>query len=112
MYRVQWRYAGSLYLAGGILSLVFAEGDTVQLDDEVAEAVNRDSPGVLKRQMKEAPQNRMMTAEDTESRQLPEPEASPAAVRLAAEHGLDLSDIEGTGKGGKILKSDVEASLA
>jgi pyruvate/2-oxoglutarate dehydrogenase complex dihydrolipoamide acyltransferase (E2) component len=62
--------------------------------------------------MKKAPQHRMMTAEDAESRQLPEPEASPAAVRLAAEHGLDLSEIEGTGKGGKVLKSDVEAKIA
>lgn len=41
-YTVQWDYESSL---GGF----WRKGDVIQLDDEVAEAVNRDSPGVLKR---------------------------------------------------------------
>ena len=36
------------------------------------------------------------------------PNATSAAVDLAAEHGVDLGSIDGTGKDGKILKSDVE----
>jgi pyruvate/2-oxoglutarate dehydrogenase complex dihydrolipoamide acyltransferase (E2) component len=110
-YRVQWRYAGTLYLAGGNQQIVFAEGDTVQLDDDVAEAVNRDSPGVLTRHMKKAPEHRMMTAEKTETRQLSQYEVTDAAAKLAAANDLDLSEIKGSGKDGKILKSDVEALI-
>lgn len=37
--------------------------------------------------------------------------ASPVARRLAAEHGLDLGKIPGTGPGGRIVKLDVESFL-
>ncbi len=35
--------------------------------------------------------------------------ASPAARRLAREHGLDLSTVEGSGRGGRITLEDVSA---
>jgi len=35
---------------------------------------------------------------------------SPVVRRLLAEHGLDASDIEGTGAGGRITRADVEAA--
>lgn len=38
--------------------------------------------------------------------------ASPVAVRLAAELGVNLSEITGTGPGGRIVKRDVEAAAA
>ncbi|HET6317029.1 MAG TPA: dihydrolipoamide acetyltransferase family protein [Chloroflexota bacterium] len=38
--------------------------------------------------------------------------ASPVARHLAAEHGLDLSQIHGTGPQGRVIRSDVEAALA
>lgn len=37
--------------------------------------------------------------------------ATDAAVELAAEHGIDMADVEGTGEDGRILKSDVEAAV-
>jgi len=37
---------------------------------------------------------------------------SPLVRRLAAEHGLDLAAIAGTGTGGRITKRDVEAAVA
>ena len=37
---------------------------------------------------------------------------SPLVRRLAAEHGLDLSAIPGTGEGGRIRREDVEAAIA
>jgi pyruvate/2-oxoglutarate dehydrogenase complex dihydrolipoamide acyltransferase (E2) component len=40
-----------------------------------------------------------------------EAEASDGARKLAAEVGLSLSDIEGTGAGGRIVKADVERHL-
>jgi pyruvate/2-oxoglutarate dehydrogenase complex dihydrolipoamide acyltransferase (E2) component len=36
---------------------------------------------------------------------------SPVVMRMAAEHELDLSTIEGTGRGGRVTKKDVLAAL-
>lgn len=36
---------------------------------------------------------------------------SPVVARLAAEHGIDLSQVKGTGQGGRITKNDVLAYL-
>jgi len=41
-----------------------------------------------------------------------EVDATAAAVDLADEHGLDLSQIDGSGKAGRILKADVEVELS
>jgi pyruvate dehydrogenase E2 component (dihydrolipoamide acetyltransferase) len=40
------------------------------------------------------------------------PKASPLARRLAKEQGLDLSQLEGSGPGGRIVKADVEKAKA
>ncbi|MEA2143473.1 MAG: hypothetical protein QOI64_1903 [Solirubrobacteraceae bacterium] len=40
------------------------------------------------------------------------PKASPVARRLAREQGVDLSGLEGSGPGGRIVKADVEAAAA
>ncbi|MEX0664083.1 MAG: dihydrolipoamide acetyltransferase family protein [Acidimicrobiia bacterium] len=37
---------------------------------------------------------------------------SPVVRRLLAEHGLDASEVEGTGTGGRITRGDVEAVVA
>jgi pyruvate/2-oxoglutarate dehydrogenase complex dihydrolipoamide acyltransferase (E2) component len=36
---------------------------------------------------------------------------TPAARELAETHGLDLASIEGTGKDGRILKSDIDKAI-
>src|SRR5690606_35132867 len=38
--------------------------------------------------------------------------ASPLARRLAAEAGLELSSVKGTGPGGRVIRRDIEAALA
>ena len=39
------------------------------------------------------------------------PRYSPVVQRIAAEHGVDLSKVEGTGRGGRVRKQDVLAFL-
>src|SRR5204863_8554970 len=36
---------------------------------------------------------------------------SPVVMRMAAEHGIDLEQIEGTGRGGRVRKQDVLAFM-
>ncbi|MDQ7820707.1 MAG: dihydrolipoamide acetyltransferase family protein [Armatimonadota bacterium] len=38
--------------------------------------------------------------------------ASPLARKLAEEHGIDLTQVRGTGPGGRITREDVEAAIA
>jgi pyruvate dehydrogenase E2 component (dihydrolipoamide acetyltransferase) len=40
------------------------------------------------------------------------PAASPVAQRMAADHGVDLREVSGSGPGGKIRREDVTAHLA
>ncbi len=37
--------------------------------------------------------------------------ASPVALRMAAEHNIDLLTVQGSGPGGRIVKRDIEAAL-
>lgn len=41
-----------------------------------------------------------------------EPLVSESVARFAAEHGVDLEKVVGTGKDGRVKKSDVEAVIA
>lgn len=38
--------------------------------------------------------------------------ASPVAKRMAAKHGVDLGAVQGSGRGGRIRKADVEQAIA
>ncbi len=51
------------------------------------------------------------SARDAVASRMRVPPPSPAVRRLLEEHGLDPNGIEGTGKGGRLLKSDVLAAV-
>ena len=37
--------------------------------------------------------------------------ATDSAIKLAEEHGIDIAEIQGSGVGGRVLKSDIEAVI-
>jgi pyruvate dehydrogenase E2 component (dihydrolipoamide acetyltransferase) len=85
-----------------------ADEEIPGLDDIVAEtravALTRDE--YLARQaLKKSP-----TADEEEAPR-EEVKVSPAARKLAKEHGLDLSRIKGSGPGGRIVREDVQAAI-
>jgi 2-oxoglutarate dehydrogenase E2 component (dihydrolipoamide succinyltransferase) len=104
--------------AGVLTKRAHAEGDVVKVDDLLAEidekavAAPAAAPAAATEQVKEAAaqptvaptppaQPAAPSAKPTEVR------ASPAAQRVAAERGVDLSTVAGTGRGGVVSKPDV-----
>ena len=55
-----------------------------------------------------------LTYEEAEAEKAPAARvaASPIARRMARDYGLDLHTIPGSGKGGRVVKKDIEAALA
>ena len=56
-----------------------------------------------------SPRTAMVTSSTDPQRQL---RASPIAKRLAAEHGIDLAAVNGTGPAGRIVEADVRAAMS
>jgi hypothetical protein len=56
-------------------------------------------------------QTRMLTAAPVKQVEDEEPKVSEALREFAAEHGVDLERVVGTGKDGRIKKSDIEAAI-
>jgi len=94
----------------GRLHVLVAEGETVEVGQVVAtidtgvtapaDADEKPAPTVAAPSPAPEPQTAETAAPDVAG-------LSPAVRRLVAEHRLDPAAIEGTGKGGRILKSDV-----
>ncbi len=110
--------------AGTLAEILVQEGQTVAINTVVAriapdgEAVAAPPPEAVKEQKEEAA---AVEAPAAEPRPETPPEPMPAEVkgpisplvrRMAREHNIDLSRIQGTGAGGRITRQDVEAYLA
>ncbi|MEW8657954.1 MAG: 2-oxoglutarate dehydrogenase complex dihydrolipoyllysine-residue succinyltransferase [Candidatus Thiodiazotropha endolucinida] len=86
----------------GILTTIhFKEGETVQADDVLGILEAGAGTPASQEQPPETPQA------DREA-----PALSPAVRRLVKESGIDPNTIQGSGKNGRIVKSDVEAAIA
>jgi 2-oxoglutarate dehydrogenase E2 component (dihydrolipoamide succinyltransferase) len=112
-------------MSGGVLTKrAHAEGDVVKVDDVLAE-IDESATGAAPKT--EAASGSAATAPTTPAPATAAPEqpkaapqtvpvaevrASPAAQRVAAEQGVDLSKVEGTGRGGVVSKPDVIESTA
>jgi len=106
--------------ASGLLNILVPVGETVptyhvigQLADSLEELsvarVAQSSSASASTSADPAP---ALEVEQKTSAQKGRIKASPVAKKLAAEHGLDLASLKGTGPGGKIGKEDVLAAVA
>jgi pyruvate dehydrogenase E2 component (dihydrolipoamide acetyltransferase) len=107
---------GTTVAVGESIATVGAEGETLGADgDDSGEATEAET---VAEEPSESEEAEMPEAEEDESEvdaiPLPaspsEVRASPVARKLAAERGVDLNSVEGTGPGGRILRSDVLAA--
>ena len=103
---------------GVIKEIRFDVGDTVTADqvlaviDDTADSAAPEPP-IEKAQPVEQPEEQPAPAATArnETDTLLDMAVSPSARKLMAEHGIRASDVNGSGKGGRILKEDVLALL-
>jgi 2-oxoglutarate dehydrogenase E2 component (dihydrolipoamide succinyltransferase) len=101
--------------AGVLTKRAHAEGDVVKVDDLLAEidegavakavAAPTAAPAAAPPPQPEAP--KQPAPPPPAVSQAAEVRASPAAQRVAAERGIDLATVPGTGRGGVVSKPDV-----
>jgi pyruvate dehydrogenase E2 component (dihydrolipoamide acetyltransferase) len=100
-------------VAGQVVSLAFAPGDIVKVGQVLV--VLDDGPGgdaappARPEPAAASPSPAPVPAAAPAARR---PKAAPAARKLALDLGVDLAAVTGTGPGGRILASDVEAAAA
>lgn len=104
------------------------EGDRVSADhslceletDKVALEVNAPAPGIVSRVLAEtgttvAPGDRIAeirsAPDDGSSLEPASAEDAPSARRLMEEHDIDRSDVQGSGRDGRVMKPDVLAAI-
>ncbi len=113
--------------SGHLLRLLVNEGDFVPVGDPIAvigqEGESLDELSLPKQETASAPAAAGERSAPPAAAEAAPPQAaaaapagriiaSPVARRMAREHGLDLSQLRGSGPGGRIVKRDVEAALA
>ena len=117
--------------AGTVIELVASEGDTLALGEVIARVGEAGEKPEKKEEPKEedsGEEEEEPKAEEADKGEEPKQQpkkssdngasaesdgrvkASPVAKRMAKELGVELGDIEGSGPGGRIIKSDVEAA--
>lgn len=93
--------------AGVLTSIIKQEGDTVESQELIA-TLEAGATAAAPASQEEAEATPAQPAADSAEDAV----AAPAARKLMSEHGLDASQVTGTGKGGRITKEDVEAVVA
>lgn len=99
-------------VAGTISEIVKATDEDVEIGDTLAIiAESGDAPATAKPAAEESHSaNTGETVEAAKRTTITESSrsvASPVARRIAAEQGIDLAEVSGSGRGGKVMKSDV-----
>ena len=93
----------------GTISLKAEEGDLVQVGqvvchiDTSAESISKDKPS----KSEKSPQKKVEVEAEVEVDNSKSDLLSPAARKIADEKNININEIKGTGKGGRITKQDV-----
>ncbi len=101
-------------VAGKLTEIVAAEGETLPIGTVIARIGDSDGPSAPAPEPVEAPAEEPSAAINAPSASNggSRPHASPVARRMAKEKQLDLSQLQGSGPGGRIVKADVERAGA
>ncbi len=103
-------------VAGTLLEIVADEGETLQIGSTIARVGEAGKPPKERgKKQKASPAEAPAVGEATPARAPSSvadgrAKASPLARRMAKEKGLDLSQLRGSGPGGRIVKADVEGA--
>jgi len=95
--------------AGVVEKLLRKEGDTVAVGEVLALALPSGSaPAPSNGAAPKTEPTAVMPAESAADNGRPAPHTTPLADKIARDKGVDLSQITGTGAGGKVTRDDVE----
>ena len=92
--------------AGGVLAEIVKQSGETALSEEVLARIDTEAAGA--KPSAPAPQ-----APEAATAEAPAAagEPSPAARKIAAERGVDIAAVDGTGRGGRVTKGDVLAAV-
>ena len=94
--------------SGYIAEVLVEEGETVPVDTLVCIlSEEKPDPAVLKRSAEAAADARDKAGSSAEAENDDKAWLSPAVRKLVRAHGLDASEIQGTGEGGRLSRKDV-----
>jgi len=106
-------------VAGKLTEIVAAEGETLPIGTVIARIGDSDGvpppapkPAEAPAEEPQAPINAPSESTSSESNGGGRPHASPIARRVAKEQNLDLTQLQGSGPGGRIVKADVERAAS
>ena len=95
---------------GTLSEIIAKEGDTVGVDAILAiiSASEKQTPEQIKAEEKATSAHQESTEKLTSQSNI---EHAPSAKKLLKENDIDSSQVSGTGRGGRIMKEDVQAAL-
>lgn len=104
--------------ASGVVSIGKEAGEVVtvgevigQIDDQASKPAGStasESPTKPQSSAEEPPES----GSQMEGSNAPSAQSGPAAQRMAAEHGINLEDVSGSAKGGRVTKDDLSKHIA
>ncbi|HLR54557.1 MAG TPA: dihydrolipoamide acetyltransferase family protein [Pseudogracilibacillus sp.] len=93
----------------GLIGYIDVEADEAEVSREESPAAQDESEKIVDNSAKTSPSQQ---SRPTNKGQKNKTRYSPAVMNLANEHNLDLTNINGTGAGGRITRKDVEKYLS
>jgi 2-oxoglutarate dehydrogenase E2 component (dihydrolipoamide succinyltransferase) len=99
----------------GILDITVEDGETVQVGQVIGTITEADAPADAPAEKKEEPKVEEKAAPKVEaapSAGYANNHPSPAAAKLSAEKGVNLATVAGSGKDGRITKTDIQNTTA